>query len=273
MRVSMFSQTGSIPFKNDTYSNKEKTYGTVTDYGFKPVPHTREEALEYLERSEEWESLSKVLSASKPRQSSPEELVYHFLEGEKPNAAETAMGIPVYPNVKAFNREVIDVEDGKEIRAFFIKGGKRVEVYAFKVLGGEFGDSTGSTLVNLLPELDGVNPWKSENVEVRAQEDWTAPEDYYNAPSSHDNYRISSGGGSVFEDEEAEAISSVYEMVENNDLENKICEWYPDHTKVCGKPATIAKSSDYPHSAFLCADCALLREKRDNTAYEETTNG
>ena len=172
-----------------------RVYGTVvSDPRYVPTkPKLSPEEWKELAKEQEamaaqYDSTTKALSASKPHQSSPQQLL-EWLEGRPVTDAEAKVGVVPYPNIKAFSRELV----GDELRAFIMKDGKRTEVYAFRIVGGEFGSSGAETVVNLLSAEEGYEYDRS----ITAKHEPTTPKEYddewvgHYAPStSIDNYRV-----------------------------------------------------------------------------------
>lgn len=140
-------------------TSKQRTYGILgvdyQDSGFHPTGaplgvDTRVAQFEMQAMRCQSDSTKKALSASKPRQSTPKEL-QEWLEGRPVTADEEKVKVLPYPNLKVFSRELV----GDETHAFVIKKDERTEVYAFRVVGGEFGSSGEETTVNLLSTEEG----------------------------------------------------------------------------------------------------------------------
>jgi hypothetical protein len=278
-------------------NSKQRTYGILgvdyQDEGFRAIGVREADVNPYLAILDmqtmfaQASVASKVLSASKLRQSTPEELV-EALNGraitskpvDEDGEGEIAMGLLPYPNINAFKREVINIEGGKELRAFtFDKESNRIEVYAWRILGGEFGDTTGSTLVNLLSAEEGYayDRYITKSnlkgvlrngtvISLMSQEEqdreWAQHKNY--VPTSHLE-RITIGGTALFAPDLVEEAESYAEKVvmENVETEEEIrltCEWYPDGDTLCGAPTTHART---PQLAGVCDDCFGLREARD----------
>jgi len=283
-------------------NSKQRTYGILgvdyQDEGFRAIGVREADVNPYLailDRQTMFAQASvasKVLSASKLRQSTPEELV-EALNGraitskpvDEDGEGEIAMGLLPYPNINAFKREVINIEGGKELRAFtFDKESNRIEVYAWRILGGEFGDTTGSTLVNLLSAEEGYayDRYITKSnlkgvlrngtvISLMSQEEqdreWAQHKNY--VPTSHLE-RITIGGTALFAPDLVEEAESYAEKVvmENVETEEEIrltCEWYPDGDTLCGAPTTHART---PQLAGVCDDCFGLREARDTQEVE-----
>lgn len=140
-------------------TSKQRTYGILgvnyQDSGFRPTGaplgvDTRTAQLEMQAMRCQSDSTKKALSASKPRQSTPKEL-REWLEGRPVTADEEKVGVLPYPNLKVFSRAFAD----NELRAFVVKDNKRTEVYAHRIIGGEFGSSGSETTVSLLSAEEG----------------------------------------------------------------------------------------------------------------------
>ena len=184
------------------------TYGTVvSDPRYVPTKPTltaeewQELSKQYEAIAKQYDATTKTLSASKPHQSSPQQLL-EWLEGRPVTDAEAKVGVVPYPNIKAFSRELV----GDELRAFIMKDGKRTEVYAFRIVGGEFGSSGAETVVNLLSTEDGyeydrtlTKSQKRELAEV--PEAWDDEWISKYVPTSHVE-RITVGGTAFFAPEE-----------------------------------------------------------------------
>ena len=195
LRTSSVSLNPSIPYRE---GSDPFLYGTVTiapRYATTKTVYTREKEQEIARQREamakQYDSTKQVLSASKPHQSSPQQLL-EWLEGRPATSTEEKLRVAPYPNKKVFNRELV----GEELRAFFIKNEERTEVYTFRVVGGEFGSSGAETLVNPLSAYEGYAYdrvlTKSQARELAEEpeawdDEWVG---HYEPSTSIDNYRV-----------------------------------------------------------------------------------
>ena len=183
-------------------NSKQRTYGVLgVDYHsnekFGTSGGTNVEAQQqlYAMRSQQ-DPTKKALSASKARQSLPEELL-EWLNGRPTTEQEEKVGVVKYPNLGVFQRELV----GNTMRAFYTHKDSegndvRTTVYAYDVVGGESGSSGKETVVNLLSTRDGYE-FDRVLTKSQARELAEVPEAWddewletYAPSTSVDNYRI-----------------------------------------------------------------------------------
>jgi hypothetical protein len=209
------------------------------------------------------DSTKEILSASKLRQSTPTELV-EWLNGRVVTAEEAKVGVKFYPNVNAFQREVVD----EEIGAFAVKKGIRTEVYKFRVVGGDFGCSGAETLVDMLSTEESyafdrtLTVEREPSVQVEYDDEW---ESKYAPSSAPDRFTI--GGTALFDELKEEiALDKLAEQPEiilsPAELAKQKCEWYPNGEVECGAPVTHARTSQL---AGVCDNCFTSRNETKET--------
>lgn len=253
-------------------NSKERIYGTLgidyQDSGFKAVG-AAEAGVNVLQAMADFAAMSSqmpeksAVSASKSRQSTPIEIL-EWLNGRTATPSELKEGILPYPNKKAFVRELV----GEELRAFIVKKEVRTEVYRYRVVGGEFGTSDRTTLVNMLPGEAGqgfdrvLMEGKETSIPLEYDDEW---ESHYSPVSNPDRFTV---GGTALFDELRDEIALVKLMQEEPEIElspselaKQRCEWYPDGEHLCGAPITHARKRNL---AAVCDACFAARELRGN---------